>query len=156
MPAPRRACRRNYLMNMQSRAHRRRRAIGGFVFVLALGVLACPGRGEPRGGQLYYNQDSTQFFWEAELLPGKAGEMIDRYVDRVADAGVTVFLCNPNARRTNYRSQVWEAFWDGYDPAGTDDQPFLKPIPGAQIPAYRKGIGNMLRVHQEGVDYPAR
>ena len=88
---------------------------------------------------------------------GKAGEIIDRYVDVMADAGVTVLLCNTNARRTNYRSRVWEAFWDGYDPAGPDDQPFLAADAGATtVAAYRKGIGNMLAVHRQGIDYPAR
>jgi len=108
------------------------------------------------GPALYYNQDSTDFFWNAEIRDGKAGEAIDRYVDQIADAGVTVFLCNSNARRVNYRSRVWDAFWDGYDPAGPDDQPFLSPIAPAKRAQYRLGIGRMLAVHQEGVDYPAR
>ncbi len=77
-------------------------------------------------------------------------------MDGIAGAGVTVFLCDVNARRTNYRSRVWDAYWDGYDPAGPDDQPFLAPIPRADVAAYRKGIGNMLAVYQQGVDYPAR
>ena len=106
--------------------------------------------------QLFYNQDCTDFFWWSEIPAGKAGATIDRYVDVIAGAGVTVFLCNSNARRTNYRSQVWDAFWDGYDPQGPDDQPFLAPIPRGEVAAYRKGIGNMLAVHQQGIDYPAR
>ena len=67
---------------------------------------------------------------------------------------MTVFLCNINARRTNYRSLVWDAYWDGYDPAGPDDQPFLAPIPRSEVAGYRKGIGNMLAVYQQGIDYP--
>ena len=39
----------------------------------------------------------------------------------IAGAGVTVLLCNTNARRTNYRSDVWEAFWDGYEPGEPDE-----------------------------------
>ncbi len=109
----------------------------------------------PPDRQLYYNQDSTQFF-TSEIAVGQAGEMIDRYVDGIADAGVTVFFCNTNARRTNYRSGVWDAFWDGYDPSGPDDQPFLAPVPSAQVASYRKVIHNMWKVQQEGVDYPAR
>lgn len=120
-----------------------------FTFVsVALGAHA--------GNQLYYNQDDTDFFWSSQIPPGKAGETLDGFVDKIAQAGVTVFLCNINARRTNYRSQVWDAYWDGYDPAGPDDQPFLAPIPKSDVPAYRKGIGNMLAVYQQGVDYPAR
>ncbi len=112
--------------------------------------------GAQPGNRLYYNQDDTDFFWSSQIPAGKAGETLDRFVDGIADAGVTVFLCDVNARRTNYRSQVWDAYWDGYDPAGPDDQPFLAPIPRADVAAYRKGIGNMLAVYQQGLDYPAR
>ncbi len=106
--------------------------------------------------RLLHNEDETDFFWHSEIPPGKAGEVIDRYVNVMADAGVTVFLCNTNARRTNYRSRVWESYWDGYDPAGPDDQPFLAPMARGNVPAYRKGIDNMLAVHKQGIDYPGR
>ena len=81
---------------------------------------------------------------------------MDQYVDLLADAGVTVLLCNTNARRTNYRSDVWEAFWDGYDPAGPDDQPFLAPIPKERIPTFRRVVHSMWVLHKQGVDYPSR
>ena len=126
------------------------------VFLLCLMSLANIGLGAQDRKALYYNQDCTDFFYSYDIPKGRAGEMIDQFVDQIAGAGVTVFLCNSNARRTNYRSKVWDAFWDGYDPAGPDDQPFLRPIPTAQIKGYRKGVGNMLQVHEEGVDYPAR
>lgn len=129
-----------------------------WILVVTLGLLALEsiGMGAPSGKRLYYNQDCTEFFAAAQIPARKAGETIDRYVDGIAGAGVTVFLCNSNARRTNYRSRVWDAFWDGYDPAGPDDQPFLAPIPRSQVAASRKGLGNMLAVLQEGIDYPAR
>ena len=106
--------------------------------------------------QLLHNEDETDFFWNVAIPEGKAGEVIDRYVDVMADAGVTLFLCNTNARRTNYRSRVWESYWDGYDPAGPDDQPFLAPTARSDVPGFRKGIDNMLAVHKQGVDYPRR
>ena len=106
--------------------------------------------------ELFHNEDSTNFFYFQKIPAGKAGETIDRYIDVMADAGVTTFLCNTNSRRTNYRSDVWDAYWDGYDPNGPDGQPFLKPMPPADVKAYRNLIGNMLAVHREGVDYPAR
>jgi hypothetical protein len=105
---------------------------------------------------LYHNEDCTELFFTQPPIPeGQAGPVIDRYVDQIADSGVTVLLCNTNARRTNYRSQVWEAFWEGYDPTGPDTQPFLASLPPNDVQAYRRGIGNMLAVHQQGVDYPA-
>lgn len=105
---------------------------------------------------LLHNEDCTNFFHYQDFPAGKAGEIVDRYVDVLAEAGVTVLLCNTNARRTNYRSGVWDAFWDGYDPDGPDEQPFLTPVPQDRRKTYRKLIGNMLEVHRQGVDYPAR
>ena len=102
------------------------------------------------------NEDCTNFFYFQDFPAGQAGAIVDRYVDVLAGAGVNVLLCNTNARRTNYRSKVWEAFWDGYDPDGPDDQPHLTAVPPAQRKKYRKLIGNMLEVQRQGVDYPAR
>ena len=70
---------------------------------------------------LLHNEDCTNFFYYQDFPAGKAGETVDRYVDVLAGAGVTVLLCNTNARRTNYRSDVWEAFWDGNDPNGPEN-----------------------------------
>jgi len=106
--------------------------------------------------RLLHNEDETNFFWHRQVPEGKAGEVIDQYVDVMAGAGVTVFLCNTNARRTNYRSHVWESYWDDYDPAGPDDQPFLAPMAAGDRPEFRKGIDNMLAVHRQGIDFPGR
>jgi len=105
---------------------------------------------------LLHNEDCTNFFAYQDFPAGKAGETVDRYVDVLAGAGVSVLMCNTNARRTNYRSKVWDAFWDGYEPGGPDDQPFLAAVPADQRKRYRTLVGNMLAVHDEGVDYPAR
>lgn len=70
---------------------------------------------------LLHNEDCTNFFYFQDFPAGKAGAIVDRYVDVLADAGVSVLMCNINARRTNYRGKVWDAFWDGYDPHGADE-----------------------------------
>ncbi len=114
-----------------------------------------PGRYAKLSG-LLHNEDCTNFFGYQEFPDGKAGEIVDRYVDVLAGAGVSVLMCNTNARRTNYRSKVWEAFWDGYSPEGPDGQPFLAAVPAGSLKSYRKLVGNMLEVHRQGVDYPAR
>ena len=119
-------------------------------------LMAAAGEGATRMTGLLENEDCTDFFYTQKFPPGKAGEIADRYVDVLAGAGVTVLLCNTNARRTNYRSDVWESFWDGYDPEGPDDQPFLAPIPEKDRKRFRNLIHNMLEVHRQGVDYPAR
>ena len=105
---------------------------------------------------LLHNEDCTTFFDARTFPAGKAGEITDRNVDVLAGAGVTVLFCNTNARRTNYASKAWEAFWDGYDPDGPDDQPFLAGLPEKQRKGYRKRIHKMLGYHRQGVDYPER
>jgi len=126
-----------------------------FIVAIPLALLAAEARGAAIAGPLH-NEDETDFFWNTPIEEGKAGEAIDRYVDVMADAGVKVFLCNTNARKTNYRSAVWDAYWDGYDPDGPDDQPFFAGTPKADVAGFRKGIGAMLAVHRQGVDYPGR
>ena len=135
----------------------RNRSIGRAPIFIAipLALFAVGARAQTISGPLH-NEDETDFFWNARIEEGKAGEAIDRYVDVMADAGVKVFLCNTNARKTNYRSAVWEAYWDGYDPEGPDDQPLFASTPKGEVAAFRKGIGNMLAVHRQGIDYPAR
>lgn len=105
---------------------------------------------------LYCNIDNSYFFGSRDISEGKAGEAIDQYVDCMARAGVTVLLCCTNAQRTNYRSRVWDARWDGYDPAGPDDQPFLAPVPRNELAGFRKIVDSTRRVFEQGVDYPAR
>lgn len=111
----------------------------------------------PKLHGLLFNQDCTDFFYSNAIREGvDGGALLDDYIDLLADAGVTVLMCNTNARRTNYRSEVWESFWDGYDPDGPDDQPFLRPIAPERLPAWRRMIHSMWALDRQGVDYPAR
>ena len=131
-------------------------AVGCLVLsAVAANVRSAPAALPPIKG-LIFNEDCTNFFYHHSIPDGKAGETIDRYVDVYAAAGVKTLLCNTNAQRTNYRSRVWDASWDGYDPAGPDDQPFLAGLPRANVANLRRTVGNMLKVYQQGIDYPAR
>ena len=111
--------------------------------------------GRPPPG-LYCNIDDSTFFWNRDIPDGKAGALIDQYIDVMAGSGTTVLVCCVNARRTNYRSKVWDAYWDGFDPNGPDDQPFLAPVPRDAVASYRKWVSNTQKVFAQGVDYPAR
>ena len=105
---------------------------------------------------LFYNEDSTNFFFSHDCTGGRGGAALDEYVDVLAGAGVTDLLCNTNAQRTNYDSDVWTPTWDGFDPGDPDDQPYLAGIPEAGRANWRRLATNMLALHEEGVDYPAR
>jgi hypothetical protein len=110
-------------------------------------------KAKPTG--LLHNEDCTDFFRQ-NIPDGKAAEIVDSYIDILAGAGVSILMCNTNSRRTNYRSKVWEAFWDGYNPDGADNQPFMAAVPQNDRETYRKIIGNMYEVYRQGVDYPAQ
>jgi hypothetical protein len=108
---------------------------------------------------LYYNEDCTDFFYNHDTAGGRARSTLDSYIDLIAGAGVTTFLCNTNAQLVNYQSDVWEPFWNGFDPDGPDDQPFLAQLHAQRgaVPtaSWRRMVTSMLALHQQGIDYPA-
>ena len=131
--------------------------------VLLLGMLLCwepfvtaaAADDPPAVSGLMYNLDCAHFFTIQD--PQKVtGEDIDRMIDFYADAGVQVFVCNVSGQRANFDSSVWESFWEGYDPAGSDDQPFLRGTLPEDMDSYRKMFDTYAMLHKRGVDYPAR
>ena len=105
---------------------------------------------------LLYNEDSTDFFAHRVIPAGKSAEILNQYIDVLANAKISALFCNINSRRTNSRSGAWASYWDGYDPNGGDDQPFLQPIPsGPERKLWQMLVHNAWQVHQDGVDYPA-
>ena len=104
-------------------------------------------------GRVIYNLDCSEFFVGTfgPIVP----ETIDKFVDTHAALGVTDLFINVNAKRTNYRSDVWESDWDGYDPEAGDDQPFFAGLD----PKRRFETGffkSVFAFHQQGCDYPKR
>ena len=110
--------------------------------------------GEQRG-RVIYNLDCTEFF--VGTFGPNVPETIEKFVDDHATAGITDLFVNVNAQRTNYRSQVWEAFWDGYDPSAGVEQPFFSGIPAARIAGPDANESqmyiNMYELNEMGCDY---
>jgi hypothetical protein len=104
-------------------------------------------------GRVIYNLDCSEFF--VGTFGPVVPETIDKFVDAHDAAGITDLFINVNAQRTNYRSDVWESSWDGYDPAAGDDQPFFAGIdPKRRFET--KWPKAVLSLHQQGCDYPQR
>jgi hypothetical protein len=104
-------------------------------------------------GRVIYNLDCTEYFVGTfgPIVPAT----IDKFVDNHAAAGVTDLFINVNAKRTNYRSDAWEAHWDGLDPKGGDDQPFFAGLDPQR--RFETGLfWNMYSLHEQGCDYPER
>ena len=127
-----------------------------FVTVFHMG-LATTQAGKERG-RVIYNLDCTEFF--VGTFGPNVPETIDKFVDEHATAGITDLFVNVNAQRTNYRSQVWEAFWDGYDPSAGVEQSFFSGIPAARIAGPDANDSqmyiNMYELSEMGCDYAER
>jgi hypothetical protein len=105
-----------------------------------------------------YNLDLSEFFVGTfgPIVP----ETIDAFVDAHAAVGVTDWFINVSGQRTNYRSAVWESYWDGYDPSLGPEQPFFNGIEprrraGPDADDTRFYINTYL-LHKMGCDYPKR
>ena len=110
--------------------------------------------GEPVARErVIYNLDCTEFFVGTfgPIVP----ETLDAFVDAHAALGITDLFINVNAKRTNYRGDAWEAYWDGYDPDLGDDQPFFAGLdPNRRFET--KLFKAMFALYQQGVDYPRK
>lgn len=110
----------------------------------------------PRLQGLIFNEDSTDFFYNHAIKEGvDGGALLDQYLDLIAEAGVKTYLCNTNSRETDYRSDVWQSHWEGYDPDGPDDQPYCKPIAKGELAGYRQMVHSMWALDHQGIDYVA-
>jgi hypothetical protein len=85
-----------------------------------------------------------------------SGELIDRYIDLLAYAGIGTFVSCVNAQRANYASRVWETDWEGYDPAGPDDQPMLRGLPEETRELTRNRFEALSRLEELGIDFHQR
>ena len=104
-------------------------------------------------GRVIYNLDCSEFF--VGTFGPIAPETIDKFVDTHAALGITDLFINVNAQRTNYRSDVWESNWDGYDPEADDDQPFFAGIDPKRS-FERQWYKDVLSLYEQGCDYPKR
>ena len=128
-------------------------ALGGalnFAFAEPTNTVPVPGLVGP-----IFNQDSSDFFFERSREE-MSGELVDAYIDQLAQDGVRTFVSCVNAMRTNYASRVWEPDWTGYDEAGPDNQPILRFLaPGAIVPTRRR-LDSAKRLADLGVNFHQR
>ena len=104
-------------------------------------------------GSVIYNLDCSEYFIGSfgAVVP----ETIDAFVDDHAAVGVTDLFININAQRANYRSDVWESYWDGYDPTAGNNQPFFAGIDPQRMFETVFYVNTYL-LYKEGCDYPRR
>ena len=111
-----------------------------------------------QAGRVIYNLDCNEYF--VGTFGPVVPETIDKWVDHHAALGITDLFVNGNAQRTNYRSDVWEAYWDGYDPELGTDQPFFAGIAPGRIDGPDASESSMFiamrNLHLGGCDYMQR
>ena len=110
--------------------------------------------GGPMAGPVF-NQDNTNFFFD-HSADEMSGELVDAYIDQLADSGVRTFVSCVNAMRANYASRVWETDWQGYDPRGPDDQPILRHLAPAAVAPTRRRLDSARRLAEMGINFHQR
>jgi hypothetical protein len=63
-------------------------------------------------GMFIINEDAWHFYytrWPEQMTP----EDLNAFIDQYAGTKLTHLFLNPNCQRTRFRSQSWEAIWDG-------------------------------------------
>jgi len=114
-----------------------------------------------RPGGISLNYDNSHFFcWHPVEEMNAAG--VDAWVDQFAGTEVDrIFFC-PNSQRSSVASEVRQSVWDGYDPKGDNNQPFLAGVPDGQYPGWpggpnerqhsRNWVHGAWLLHEQGVD----
>ena len=115
-------------------------------------------------GGISLNYDDSHFFcWHPVEEMNAAG--VDAEVDRYRGTQVDhLFFC-PNAQRSSVASKARQSLWDGYDPDGDNNQPFLAGVPDRRYPwsggpNQRQHMRNLAHaawlLHTRGIDPYAR
>jgi hypothetical protein len=95
---------------------------------------------------IYFNEDNHHFYGAhpaEDMTEAGIRRLVDTYADGTQVAGILFCV---NVQRALFDSQVWETFWDGYDPALGEDQPALKR---------GHGVKNHLLLRERGLDQHA-
>lgn len=80
-------------------------------------------------------------------------DLVDRYIDQLAEAGIGTFVSCGNGQRTNYPSKVWQTEWEGYAPDGPDDQPMLGASSELAAAMNRQRMENLYKFGQAEEDF---
>jgi len=100
---------------------------------------------------LALNEDADHFFFDRnpeKMTVDGLNELGDHYIS----PQMKEIFFNVNSMRTSYRSRVWTAIWDGFDPSLGDDQPFFADWPANEIAPVRKGVYNAYLLDLKGID----
>ncbi len=78
---------------------------------------------------------------------------VDDYARLFHGTDVDEVLWNPNCKTTAYGSKIFSPFWEGYDPEGGPEQPFvMKYHRPHQRDMFHRYVSAALALHRQGID----
>ncbi len=107
-----------------------------------------------RNRRICINEDCDHFY--AYLDPEKITEnsirdLVDLYT---SNTQVGQILFNVNVQRALFNSKAWQTVYDGYDPAGGDDQELFQWVSNHRSVAWERRKVHMLwLMAQKGLDH---
>lgn len=104
-------------------------------------------------GGITFNEDDSHFL-DSRGRAGKADDPDEmrRWADQYAGTQVKEMFLNVNGSRSNVDSAVRETLWNGYDPAGGDDQPLFAGVPPAERRATRLWVEAAWKIYDKQID----
>ena len=101
---------------------------------------------------LFINEDDSHFTSNhprEDMTREGIERLADFYCENTQVGGVLFCV---NYQKALYKSKVWEYLCDGYDPAGPDDQPYLRHVNLNTGGHNRHMLDNMLALDRQGLD----
>lgn len=97
------------------------------------------------------NEDCNHFFVNRRKQR-LTHESIRSWVDQYRNTLVSDLILNVNAMRSSFPSRHREAWWDGFDPSGGPNQPFLKPLPESARQTWFEWIRCAWQMNEDKLD----
>jgi len=102
------------------------------------------------------NTDSANFLMHIYRVTDESPEASFRhYISGFAEAGFKTVVFCVNSKRTNYKSDVWDYWWKGFDPDKGPGQPFFAGTPMSETDYWYPKLRQYMDFHERGMDYPA-
>jgi hypothetical protein len=117
-------------------------------FLTALTAAAAP---PSSPGGLILNEDSNHYF-ASRAGRRLAAPEVAAFIDQYQSTQVRDVFINVNAMRAGFPSKTRTSFFDGYDPAGPDNQLLFASVSPQEAKFARAWVHQAWQMHQDGID----
>ncbi|MFO7937821.1 MAG: FAD-dependent oxidoreductase [Kiritimatiellia bacterium] len=103
----------------------------------------------------FANLDSSNYLCHVHKLSDENPQQtFNDYIATIKEAGFKTAVFCICSKCTNYDSDVWDSFWEGFDPDKGKDQPFFDGTPEYEIDNWLPRLKRYKDFHARGYDYP--